>query len=91
MAKKTEIFLVSGQFLRRVDGMQQLSPEIEQCVVVAPDDKAAYDALAVSEPSFRPLGFVSLDQYDRAASQIRATVSGENTEWKLLVAPGMAS
>lgn len=90
MAKKTEIFLVSGQFLRRVDGVQQLAPEIEQCVVVAPDGKAAYEALAVLEPSFRPLGLGSLDQYERAVSQIRAAVSGENAELKLLVAPGMA-
>lgn len=89
MAKTSEVFLVSGQILRSVDGVKQLSPEIEQCVVVAPSSDAAYGALAVSEPAFRPVGHATLQDYELAARKIVAAVDGADLGGNVLLAPGM--
>ena len=85
-----EIFLVSGQALTTVAGKVQLSPIIEQRVVRAKDHLDAYRALAQAEPDFRPAGHSSLEAFESAAAQMRATLNGTNTEWKLLTAPSMA-
>lgn len=87
MAKTSEVFLVSGQILRRVDGVRQLAPDIEQCVVVARNRDAAYGTLAVSEPAFRPLGHATLKDYELAARRIVAAVEGAGGS--VLLAPGM--
>jgi len=87
MAKTSEVFLVSGQFLRSVDGVKQLAPEIEQCVVVAHNRDSAYGTLAVSEPAFRPLGHATLQDYELAARKIVAAVGGASGG--VLLAPGM--
>ena len=88
-AKPSEIFLISGQRLSRNDGSPQLNDAVEQRVVVAPNDRIAYDVLSGIDPQFRPLGHATLAQYEEAAAQLRAVVRGESTAWPLIVAPGM--
>lgn len=87
--RKNEVFLISGQLLERMDGTQQLAPEVEQRVVVAPNDRVAYRFLSEQEPAFRPIGFATLQQFEESAAKLRATIQGKETGWKLLVAPGM--
>jgi hypothetical protein len=87
--KKNQVFLVQGQFLKIMDGVDRLSPEIEQFVVVADDDRAAYKLVELNEPGFSPVGHATLEDYEKTAGQLRATLRGEDVGWKLLVAPGM--
>ncbi|MEM8519049.1 hypothetical protein [Janthinobacterium sp. CAN_S7] len=89
MAKTSEVFLVSGQMLRSIEGVKQLAPEIEQCVVVARNRDSAYDTLAVSEPAFRPLGHATLQDYEMAARKIAASVNDTDASERVLLAPGM--
>lgn len=86
------VFLVSGQRLVTVEGgSEKLSPDIEQCVVVANDDQEAYKALLSMEPNFRPLGCATLDDYESTAIKLRAVLKGDgNTGWKLIVAESVA-
>lgn len=86
---KTQVFLISGQYVRDVDGFQQLAPEIEQCVVIASDGPTAYKVIATNEPAFKPVGHATLQDYETAATKLRAVLKGETSGWKLLVAPGM--
>ena len=80
------VFLVSGQRLvTGEEGGENLSPDIEQCVVVANDDQDAYKTLESLEPKFRPLGFATLDDYESTAAKLRAVLNGDvNTGWKLV-------
>lgn len=89
-AKTSEVFLVSGQLLRRVDGELVLAPEVEQCVVVARDIDHAYSAIAISEPAFRPMGHATLQDYENSATKVRAALGGDDVGWSVLLAPGMA-
>ena len=79
------IFLVSGQRLL-AGSSEKLSPIIEQCVVVANDGIEAYQAIESEEPSFRPLGFATLDDYESTATKLRAVLKGEGIKgWKLII------
>lgn len=89
-AKKSQVFLVQGQFSQIVEGIERLAPEIEQFVVVAHDDRAAYGLLESSAPGFRPVGHATLEDYEETAGKLRATLRGDDIGWKLLVAPGMS-
>ncbi len=86
-----QVFLVPGQRVTKdAGGNEHVSPAIEHCVVVAADDQAAQATLEVKQRNFRPLGFTSLAQYEEAVVKVRAALSGEVTEWPLVVADGMA-
>lgn len=89
MAKTSEVFLISGQILRNVDGVRKLAPEIEQCVVVARSRDAAYGTLAAFEPAFRPIGHATLQDYELAARKMVAAVAGTDAGANVLLAPGM--
>lgn len=84
------VFLVSGQRFEILEGgVRKVSPEIEQRVVVAQGDVAAYQLLASQEPGFLPSGHASLEAYDQAAMNIRAALQGEKGAWTVFYAPGM--
>lgn len=84
------VFLVSGQrSITAEDGGVKLAPQIEQFVVVAPNDVEAYQALAVKEPGISPVGHASLHDYERAIVNIQSALNGEPSSWKVLHAPGM--
>ena len=84
---------LSGQRLVNVEGGgEKLSPDVDQLVVVADNGVEAYKALESMEPSFRPLGFATLDDYESTATQLRAVLKGEGTSgWKLIVREGVIS
>ena len=86
------VFLVSGQRLvTGEDGGEKLSPDVEQCVVVANDGHEAYKTLESVESKFRPLGFATLDDYESTATKLRAALKGEvNTGWKLILSEPVA-
>lgn len=86
------IFLVSGQRLvTGEEGGEKLSPDVEQCVVMAKDDQDAYKTLESLEPKFLPLGFATLDDYESTAAKLRAVLDGDvNTGWKLVVSENEA-
>ena len=59
---------------------------IEQCVVVANDGIEAYKTIESQEPTFRPLGFATLDDYESTATNLRAVLKGEGIKgWKLII------
>jgi PleD family two-component response regulator len=86
----SNVFLFQGQRMQLVDGVQQLLPAIEQRVVVAHDAETASTQLNKSAPDFSIVGYATLKQYEETAAQIRATLNGENKEWKVIFEPGMA-
>ena len=81
---------MSGQRIIQGAGNDaSLAPTVEQRVVVAPNGlQEALELLAVQAPDFRTLGSVTLDDYERAAAKIRATLKGQETGWGLLLANG---
>lgn len=85
-----DVFLFQGQRKQLVGGVEQLSPAIEQRVVVAHGAEAAAGLLKKSAPDFLVVGFATLKQYEETAAQIRATLKGENREWAVLFEPGIA-
>lgn len=86
------VFLISGQRQRSMpDGSMTLAPEIEQCIVVAQDDRAAYQSLAAADPDLQPVGHATLYEYERTAAKLRAALKGDETGWRLIVASGMES
>lgn len=81
-----KVFLVSGQMHQaKVGGRQGLGPGVEQRVVVANDQTAAYRLLATQEPGFKPVGHASLNDYVTTVHKLRAVLDGSSTEWKLHV------
>ncbi|MES2879187.1 MAG: hypothetical protein V4713_12255 [Pseudomonadota bacterium] len=79
-----EVFLVSGQLREtKVGGRKGVSPRVEQRVVIAKDDLAAYNCLSAQEPDFSPLGHATLDDYEETARKVRAVVEGNSDVWKL--------
>lgn len=87
--KKDQVLLVSGQLRLTGNESGHLAAEVIQRVVIAEDDKAAYQMLAVTEPQFFPIGHATLQQYEDVAAKLRATLKGDQTGWTILVAPGM--
>lgn len=88
--QKNQVFLVQGQMERLVDGVAQRGPEIEQRVVVAQDARVAYEVLAANEPGFKPIGRATLQDYENAATKLRAAIKGDNVGWIMHIAQGMA-
>lgn len=82
-----KVFLVSGQMVeQKVGGREGISPVVTQRVVVAEDAAAAVRRLAEAEPTFKPLGQVSLAEYEDAARRLRAVAEGRSSEWSILTA-----
>lgn len=85
--KPETVFLFSGQMSRSLPAARRTKgPLLEQRVVVAPDEAAAYGLLAQKEPNFRPLGAASLKDYEDAAANVRAALNGTKNDWPLLFA-----
>ena len=86
------VFLVSGQRMVLVEGVgETLSPDVEQCVVIANDGREAYKTLESMEPGFHPLGFATLDNYESTATKMRAVLNGDqNVGWRLIAGEGVA-
>lgn len=86
-----QVYLVSGQRVVSESGKAPtLAPQVEQIVVVAPHDSAAYAMLSESTPLFRPLGHSTLFEHEQAARMLRATLQRKDNKLIMLVAPGMA-
>lgn len=88
-ATKSQVFLVQGQMVMKVNGVDKYSPVIESCVVVAQDHVAAYSHLETVMPTFKPVGHASLQEYEDAASKLRSALKGEDVGCKVFVAAGM--
>ena len=87
-----QVFLVSGQSLLPQQGGDELwSSTIEQLVVVADDAQAAYAIVEGMVPKFKPVGLASLDDYERALSKIKNTLTGADTGCRLIVAPNLSA
>lgn len=85
-----QVFLVPGQRITKdKSGAETVSPDIEHCVVVAKDGEAVHAVLGVEQPDFRPLGHTSLASFEEAVVKLRAALSGEVTDWPLVVQDGI--
>lgn len=89
--KPEQVFLMSGQVIdAEPSGATQAATTIIQCVVVAADPAEAYKHIGAAKPDFRPIGLASLADYENAARNLRASLTGKVPEsWSLHVAPGM--
>ena len=88
-ATKSQVFLVQGQAVEKINGIEKYSPVIESCVVVAQSHVAAYHHLKIASPNFMPVGHASLQEYEDAANKLRSALKGEDVGCKVFVAVGM--
>lgn len=84
---KSQVFLVQGQYATSAGA--SLGGAIEQLVVVAADSDAMAGVVAARAPDFQPVGWATLENYEATAAKLRAALKGEQTGWRVLVAPGM--
>jgi hypothetical protein len=86
----SHVFLVSGQSMQMTaTGRNRLSPEINQCVVLAPNEQEAYECLAVKNPGFRPLGFSTLQDHLAAVQKLELALQGTNADLALFVSASL--
>ncbi len=86
---KEQVFLVQGQVVQVVAGVEQVAPEIVQRVVVARNSGAAMSLIQSQSPEFRALGYASLKEYEDTVAKLRATLKGTSTDWPMLMEPGL--
>lgn len=89
--KNNQVYLVQGQFKQVLDGVITLDPEIKQLVVVAKDNETAYQFVTKEHPGFKPLGYATLEDYEKTARKLRDTLKGINSEWPLLIAADLSN
>lgn len=87
VVKSDQVFLVSGQM--QAHGEPNRGPVVQQCVVVAESDRAAYECLALQKPNFRPLGLSTLEDHEKAVADLRAVLNKTGKNWDLLFSKGM--
>lgn len=84
---KKEVFLVQGQYAntegRRLDG------GIVQVVVIARDSEEMMTVVKTKAAGLQIAGWATLEQYAATVAKLRAAVKGEESDWPVLVAPGM--
>lgn len=81
------VFLFSGQFEQTsIGGRTGLNPTIRQCVVIAENQKLAYECLTKHMPQFRPLGHATLEDYETTVMKLKKASEGVGTDWEVLQA-----
>lgn len=83
--KKENVYLFQGQRKSVINSEPQVSPVVEQCVVIADNADKAVAKMKKSAPGLAILGYATLKQYEDTAAQIRATLKGASQEWKVFV------
>lgn len=84
------VFLVAGQSMQITGtGRNRLSPEISECVVLAPNDKDAYQCLAEKNPEFRPIGFSTMQDHLTAVLKLESALKGESADLPLFLSSSM--
>lgn len=85
-----QVFLVPGQMEQdKKGGGRELVSEISHFVVVANSSEDALALLELKQPNFKPLGFTALSEFEKAVVKIRSALNGTDTEWPLIVQPGI--
>ncbi|MGS0741101.1 hypothetical protein ACVBEF_04575 [Glaciimonas sp. GG7] len=77
-----QVFVIPGQ-----KTMTSGVAAIQHVVVVAPDQSEAWALIEREMPEFKALGATSLKEYEDAVVKIRATLSGSESDWSMLVHP----
>lgn len=86
------VFLVAGQSMQvTASGRSRLSPEINQCVVLALNEGEAYQCLAIKNPEFRPLGFSTLQDHLTAVQKLESALKGGNADLPVFVSSSMSA
>lgn len=86
------VFLISGQSMKSVAGGQlRLSPEMEECLVMASTAIEAYDFLTEQKPTFKILGCSTLADHQAAVAKIEAGLRGDDGDVEVHFAKSMAA
>jgi hypothetical protein len=84
----SQVFVVPGRTVSG-EGAKASGEVIEHYVVVAADGQKALQVLGNEAPTFMPLGFTSLKEFEDAVVKVRQTLAGAATGWPMVIDPSM--